>query len=66
MGVYNFGSMGLRVLNGPFFWGAHTLWLALLVNPVTGVAAAVSSGAVMIGLLGLAVVRYLPGMHHQE
>jgi len=66
MGVYNFGSLGLRVLNGPFFWGAHTLALALLANPVTGVAVAVSSGAILIGILGLGVVRYLPGMQHQE
>lgn len=66
MGVYNFGSLGLRVLNGPFFWATHTIWLALLANPVTGIAAAVSSGAIMIGLLGLGVVKFLPGMQHQE
>lgn len=66
MGIYNFGSMGLRVLNGPFFWGAHTLWVAVLANPVTGIAAAVSSGAVMIALIGLGVVKFLPGMHRQE
>ena len=41
MGVYNFGSLGLRVLNGPFFWAAHTLALALIANPVTGIAVAV-------------------------
>ncbi len=66
MGIYNFGSLGLRVVNGPFFWAAHTLALALLANPVTGVAVAVSSGAVMIALLGLGVVKFLPGMHLQE
>ncbi len=66
MGVYNFGGLGLRVVNGPFFWAAHTIALALVANPVTGIAIAVSSGAVMIGLLGLGVVRFLPGMQHQE
>ncbi len=66
MGVYNFGSLGLRVVNGPFFWAAHTLALALVANPVTGVALAVSSGAIMIGALGLGVVKFLPGMQHQE
>ena len=66
IGVYNFGNLGLRVLNGPFFWAAHTLALALIANPVTGIAVAVSSGAVMIIALALGVVRYLPGMQHQE
>ena len=66
MGIYNFGNLGLRVMNGPFFWAAHTLALALLANPVTGVAVAVSSGAIIIGALGLGVVKFLPGMHHQE
>jgi len=66
MGIYNFGNLGLRVVNGPFFWAAHTLALALVANPVTGMAIAVSSGAIIIGALGLGVVRFLPGMHHQE
>lgn len=66
MGVYNFGGLGLRVVNGPFFWAAHTIALALVANPVTGVAIAVSSGAVMIALLGLGVVKFLPGIQHQE
>ncbi len=66
MGVYNFGGLGLRVVNGPFFWAAHTLALALVANPVTGIAIAVSSGAIMIAVLGLGVLRFLPGMQHQE
>ncbi len=66
LGVYNFGNLGLRVLNGPFFWAAHTLALALVANPVTGIAIAVCCGAILIVALGLGVVRYLPGMQHQE
>jgi len=66
MGVYNFGSLGLRVVNGPFFWAAHALGLALVANPVTGIAIAVSSGAIMVAALGLGVVKFLPGMQHQE
>jgi len=53
-------------VNGPFFWAAHTLALALVANPVTGIAIAVSSGAIMVAVLGLGVVKFLPGMQHQE
>ncbi len=66
MGVYNFGSLGLRVVNGPFFWAAHALALALVADPVTGIAIAVSSGAIMVAAFGLGVVRFLPGVQHQE
>ncbi|MEE9550013.1 MAG: MFS transporter [Candidatus Binatia bacterium] len=66
MGIFNFGRLGLRVINGPFFIGLGKLAALTTASAFMGDALTLSTAGATVVLLTLALAFLVPSVSRQE
>jgi MFS family permease len=66
MGIFNFGRLGLRVVNGPFFTLLNKLALLTTAGVFASNAITLSAAAATVALLTIALALFAPSVTKQE
>ena len=66
MGIFNFGRLGLRVLNGPFFAAANKVVLLMAAGAFVANAFTLAIPALTVALLTFGLARLAPKVGQQE
>ena len=66
MGIFNFGRLGLRVLNGPFFAAANKFVLLMVAGTFVVNAFTLAIPALTVALLTFGLARLAPSVGRQE
>ena len=66
MGIFNFGRLGLRVVNGPFLTGLNKLALVTTASAFASNAMTLSAAATIVALLTIGLVIFAPNISKQE
>ena len=66
MGIFNFGRLGLRVLNGPFFTVVHKLALLATASAFATNALTLCAAAATVALLTFGLGKLAPSVSKQE